>query len=66
MNRIIHVAALHGIVVNVLQLLQEHFIILDLLRLAAFLPELVALIDFVAKLVVSKLFEKGIGPRSLK
>ena len=49
---IVNVTALDRIVMSIVQLLQQHFIILDLLRLTAFLPELVALVDFVPELVV--------------
>jgi hypothetical protein len=59
-KRIVNVTTFDRIVMSVFQLLQKHFVILDLLRLAAFLPKLVALVDLVAELVVLELFEKCI------
>jgi hypothetical protein len=54
MQRVIHVPSTQGIVVTVVQLLQHHFVVFDLLRMASFLPELVLLIDLVPQFEVLK------------
>lgn len=49
----INVATLDWVVVDILQLLAQHLIVLDLLRVAAFLPQLELAVGFVPRLMLT-------------
>ena len=50
MGRLIDIAAFDGVIVDILQLLKHPLFVLDLLRMAAFLPEMMLLLDLVPHL----------------
>jgi hypothetical protein len=66
MKWVIDVATLNGIVMYVLKLLQHHRIVIDLLWLTSLLPELITLVNFVTKLVISQLLEQRMSACMLK
>ena len=66
-RRIAHVTSLHWVVVDVFQLLSQHFLGLDDLRVAPFLPELKGTIGLVPGLVVVQSIEqRRVRRRSLR
>ncbi len=60
MHGIIDVSACYRIVVSVFQLLPHHIVVLDLLRMTPFLPDLIRAFRFVAGLVRLELAEHDI------
>ncbi len=61
MHRFIDVAAAHWVLMRVLELLQHHLVAQDLLGVAAFLPELMSLINFVPQLVKPELLQQSLA-----
>ena len=57
MDRIVYIAALDRVVVDVLDLLPHHRFILNQLRMRAFLPDLIFPIDFVRGLALRQLLK---------
>src|SRR5438093_8935944 len=66
MRRLIDVAALHGVVVHVFQLLPHHPVVADLFGMAALLPDLVLAVGLVPKLGGAKLPEQYRGTVSFQ
>ena len=58
MRRLIDVAALHRVVVKVLQLLPHDVRILNLLRMASFLPKLIIAVNLVVILPEAQLLQE--------
>src|SRR2546430_1033142 len=58
MNRLIDVAALHRVEVDVLQFLSHHLVALDQLRMTPLLPELVLPVRLVTRLLLGELLQE--------
>ena len=58
MAGVIHIAPLHRIQVDVVQLLPHHLLVRDLLRMASFLPELILALGLVVPLVHRELTQE--------
>lgn len=58
-QRIVDVSPAQRIMVHVLQFLQHHFVVLQLLWPTAFLPQLMDLVDLVAQLEEPHFLEQG-------
>jgi hypothetical protein len=61
---IVYITALDGVIVDIFQLFQQHFLILQKLRVRAFLPYLMFTVCLVAFLVKSELFEYPVDNRA--
>ncbi len=61
MGGIVDVSPLHGIEVDVIELLTQHRLVLDELRMAALLPELIGGVGFVRFFERGQLFQQPIG-----
>ena len=56
---IIDIAAAHRVQVRILQLLQHHGVVVDLLRMTPLLPDLVVALHLVPQLVIFELIEQA-------
>jgi hypothetical protein len=63
---IVHEASLHRVLMDVVQLLPHHFVILYLLGFRPFLPDLVLAFSLVLQLVKAELLEQRDGAALLK
>jgi len=66
MHGVVHIAPPHWVGVHVLQLLSHHLLVLDLLRMTPFLPELICLVDLVSQFEKSSLLQQGREPALCK
>ena len=59
MRRILDMATLHGVIVNILQLLPHHLFVLDLFWLAPFLPNLILTLGLMRKFACAQLLQEN-------